>query len=94
MIFATRLQNIYMPEMIAANEVIVGVDTIKNRLCISSDPDVHAKFAQRFIDEGFDQLYFHSADPNKINSSKATGEMCFRSSGKGTVLGMQLLYKN
>lgn len=83
-----------MPEMIAANEVIVGVDTVKNRLCISSDPDVHAKSIQRSIDKGFDQLYFHSAGPNKINSSKATGEICFRSSEKRTIRGMQPLYKN
>jgi coenzyme F420-dependent glucose-6-phosphate dehydrogenase len=60
MIFATHLQNIYTPEMVAANGAVVGDDVVKNRLCISSDPEVHAKFAQRFIDAGFDRLYFHS----------------------------------
>ena len=65
MIFATHLQNIYTPEMVATNGAIVGNNVIKNRQCISSDPDVHAKFAQRFIDAGFNRLYFHSAGPDQ-----------------------------
>lgn len=73
MIFATHLQNIYTPEMVAMNGAIVGDDVIKNRLCISSDPDVHAKFAQRFIDAGFNRLYFHSAGPNQIEFIEGYG---------------------
>jgi coenzyme F420-dependent glucose-6-phosphate dehydrogenase len=65
MIFATHLQNIYTPEMVAVNGAIVGDDVIKNRLCISSNSEVHAKFAQRFIDAGFNRLYFHSAGPDQ-----------------------------
>ena len=34
-------------------------------LCISRDPEVHAKYAQRFIDLGFDRLCFHSAGPDQ-----------------------------
>lgn len=64
-IVATHLRNIYTPEMVAANRAVVGDDVIKNRQCISSNPKVHAKFAQRFIDAGFNRLYVHSAGPDQ-----------------------------
>jgi coenzyme F420-dependent glucose-6-phosphate dehydrogenase len=65
MIFATHLQNVYTPEMVAMNGAVVGNDIIKSRVCISTDPEVHTKFAQRFIDVGFDRIYFHNvgSDP-------------------------------
>ena len=65
--------NIYTPEMVATNGAVVGSDVIKNRQCISSDPEVHAKFAQRFIDEGFNRLYFHSAGPNQYEFIEGYG---------------------
>jgi coenzyme F420-dependent glucose-6-phosphate dehydrogenase len=65
MVFAMYLQNIYTPEMSAANGAIAGTDTIKSRVCISRDPEAHAKFAQRFIDLGFNRVYFHSAGPDQ-----------------------------
>ena len=67
MIFATHLQYIYTPEMMAANGAIAGDDVIKNRQCVSSDPELHAKFAQRIIDAGFNRLYFHSAGPDQYD---------------------------
>jgi coenzyme F420-dependent glucose-6-phosphate dehydrogenase len=73
MIFATHLQNIYTPEMVAANGAVVGDDVIKNRLCISSNPEVHTKFAQRFIDAGFNRLYFHSAEPDQYEFIEGYG---------------------
>ncbi len=33
--------------------------------CISSNADDHVKFAQQYIDLGFDRLFFHSALPNQ-----------------------------
>lgn len=65
MIHAMYLQNIYTPEMSAMNGSVVGTDTIKSSVCISADPDVHAKFAQKFIDAGFNRLSFHSAGPDQ-----------------------------
>jgi len=73
MIFATHLQNIYTPEMVAINGMVVGEDVIKNRQCISSDPEVHAKFVQRFIDMEFDRLYFHSAGPDQYEFIESYG---------------------
>jgi coenzyme F420-dependent glucose-6-phosphate dehydrogenase len=73
MIFATHLQNIHTSEMVAMNGAVVGDEVIKNRQCISSDPEVHAKFAQRFIDAGFNRLYFHSAGPDQYKFIEGYG---------------------
>lgn len=73
MIFATHLQNIYTPEMVAANGLVVGDEVIKNQRCISSNPEVHAKFAQRFIDAGFNRIYFHSAGPDQYEFIEGYG---------------------
>lgn len=74
MIFATHLQNIYTPETVAKNGEVVGDDVIKSRQCISSDPGVHARFAQRFIDEGFNRLYFHSVGPDQHKFIEGYGQ--------------------
>lgn len=73
MIFATHLQNIYTPEMVATNGAVVGDNVIKNRQCISSDPEMHARFAQQFIDAGFNRLYFHSAGPDQYEFIEGYG---------------------
>ena len=72
-IIATHLQNIYTPEMVAANGAVVGDDVIRNRQCISRNPEVHAKSAQRFIDAGFNRLYFHSAGPDQYEFIEGYG---------------------
>jgi coenzyme F420-dependent glucose-6-phosphate dehydrogenase len=59
--------------MVATNGAVVGDDVIKNRQCISSDPEVHAKFAQQFIDAGFNRLFFHSAGPDQYEFIKGYG---------------------
>jgi coenzyme F420-dependent glucose-6-phosphate dehydrogenase len=46
MIHATYLQNIYTPEMAAANGAVVGDDTVRNSMCISTNQEEHARFAQ------------------------------------------------
>jgi coenzyme F420-dependent glucose-6-phosphate dehydrogenase len=58
-------QKIYTPAMSAENGEAVGADTIKKASCISAHPGDHVRFAQKYIDMGFDQLIFHSADPNQ-----------------------------
>lgn len=40
---------------------------------LSSNPEVHAEFAQRFIDTGFNRLYFHSAGPDQYEFIEGYG---------------------
>jgi hypothetical protein len=68
----------------AVNGSIAGRDTIRSRQCISADPDAHAKFAQQFIDLGFDKVYFHSAGPDQYAFIDGYGRKCCRSSERGT----------
>jgi coenzyme F420-dependent glucose-6-phosphate dehydrogenase len=58
-------QNIYTPKMSEQNGAVVGADTVKQKACISPDPDEHVRFAQPYIDLGFDHLVFHSAGPDQ-----------------------------
>ena len=58
-------ERIYTPQMSEQNGKVVGSDTIKEAVCISTDPEEHVKLAQRYIDLGFDHLIFHSADPDQ-----------------------------
>ena len=58
-------QNIYTPKMSEQNGAVVGPDTIRQRACLSPDPDEHVRFAQQFIELGFDCLIFHSAEPDQ-----------------------------
>jgi coenzyme F420-dependent glucose-6-phosphate dehydrogenase len=52
---------------------VVGSDTIKQGVCISADPEDHIKFAQGYIDLGFDHLIFHSAGPDQAAFIEAYG---------------------
>jgi coenzyme F420-dependent glucose-6-phosphate dehydrogenase len=58
-------ERIYTPAMSEQNGSVVGTDTIRKAVCISADPEEHARFAQRYIDLGFDHLIFHSAGPDQ-----------------------------
>ena len=62
---AMYTQNIYTPELSAMNGAVVGNDTVRNGMCISTDPAEHARFAQKFIDAGYNRLYVHSAGPDQ-----------------------------
>lgn len=70
---AMYLQNIYTPEMSAANGAVVGDDTVRNGMCISTDPGEHARFAQRYIDAGFNRLYIHTAGPDQYEFIESYG---------------------
>ena len=59
-------QKIYTPSMSAENGESVGADTMKKQMCISADPEVHARFIQQYIDLGFDNLIIHSAGPDQM----------------------------
>jgi coenzyme F420-dependent glucose-6-phosphate dehydrogenase len=58
-------QKIYTPAMSEENGKVVGSDTIRHSVCLSSDPDDHVKLAKRYIDLGFNHLFFHSAGPDQ-----------------------------
>jgi len=66
-------QRIYTPKMAEENGKVVGSDTIGKAVCISSDPADRVKFAQKYIDLGFDRLYFHSAGPDQRKFIEAYG---------------------
>jgi coenzyme F420-dependent glucose-6-phosphate dehydrogenase len=58
-------QKIYTPAMSEENGKVVGSDTVRQSTCISADPAEHIKFAQRYIDLGFNHLFFHCAGPDQ-----------------------------
>ena len=55
------------------NGKIIGADIVKKAVCISADPEEHIKFAQNYIDMGFDHLVFHSAGPDQQAFIEAYG---------------------
>jgi len=71
---AMYLQNIYTPEMSAINGSVVGDDTVRNGMCISTDPEEHVKFAERYIDMGFNRLYIHSPGPDQYGFIQGYGK--------------------
>ncbi|HKY08668.1 MAG TPA: TIGR03557 family F420-dependent LLM class oxidoreductase [Candidatus Binatia bacterium] len=58
-------QRIHTPEMSEQNGAVIGSDTVRQAVCISTDPEDHIKLAQKYIDLGFDQLIFHAAGPDQ-----------------------------
>jgi len=58
-------ERVYTPKMSEDNGKAVGSDTIREAVCISANPDDHVQFVQRYIDSGFDHLFFHSASPDQ-----------------------------
>ncbi len=71
-------QNIYTPAMSQENGEVVGPDTIKKTGCFSSNPEDHVKFAQQYIDLGFDTLIFHSPGPDQKAFMRAMPGMCYQ----------------
>lgn len=58
-------QNIYTPKMSQENGELVGPDTVKKAGCFSSNAEDHIKFAQQYVDLGFDCLVFHVSGDQK-----------------------------
>ncbi len=58
-------ERIYTPALSAKNGAVVGPDTIKQKMVISTNPDDHVAFAQQYLDLGFTDLYFHTAGPDQ-----------------------------
>jgi coenzyme F420-dependent glucose-6-phosphate dehydrogenase len=58
-------QRIYTPAMSEENGKVVGSDTVRQSTCISADAADHIQFAKRYIDLGFNHLFFHCAGPDQ-----------------------------
>jgi coenzyme F420-dependent glucose-6-phosphate dehydrogenase len=58
-------ERIYTPALSEQNGKVVGADTIRETVCISSDPEAHIKIARNYMKLGFDHLIFHSAGPDQ-----------------------------
>lgn len=58
-------QKIYTPKDSAKNGKVVGSETLRQAMCISADPQKQVAYAQRYLDLGFSELYFHSAGPDQ-----------------------------
>jgi coenzyme F420-dependent glucose-6-phosphate dehydrogenase len=58
-------ERIYTPQMSEQNGKVVGPDAVRQAVCISADPEEHIRLAEKYIDLGFDHLFFHSAGPDQ-----------------------------
>ena len=85
MIFATYLQNIYTPEMVAMNGAIMGDDVIKNRHVLPVIPTCMRSSHNGSSMRALIGFTFILQARTRSSSLRATGWMCFRSSGKGTI---------
>ncbi len=65
MIPALYTQRIYTPKISAENGKAVGAEAIRRAGCSSSNPDDHIQFSRRYLDMGFDHLYYHYAGPDQ-----------------------------
>lgn len=67
-------QKIYTPQMSAMNGEAVGSDTIEQKMCISSDPNVHIDYLKQYQELGFTHIYVHYAGPDQIQFIKDYGK--------------------
>jgi coenzyme F420-dependent glucose-6-phosphate dehydrogenase len=58
-------QKIYSPAKSQENGEIIGADTVMKTGCFSGNAADHIKFAQQYIDLGFDHLIFHAPGPDQ-----------------------------
>jgi coenzyme F420-dependent glucose-6-phosphate dehydrogenase len=58
-------QKIYSPAMSQENGEVIGADTVMKTGCFSDNAADHIKFAQQYIDLGFDHLIFHAPGPDQ-----------------------------
>jgi len=58
-------QKVYTPALSEKNGKVVGSDVIKQKMCLSANPNDHVKYIQQHIDLGFDTFFFHCAGPDQ-----------------------------
>lgn len=57
--------DIRSPHDFAQMATLVRPEDFEGRLVISSDPDVHRAYIQKFVDLGFDRVYLHNVGRNQ-----------------------------
>jgi coenzyme F420-dependent glucose-6-phosphate dehydrogenase len=57
--------DIRSPHDFASMAALVRPEDFEGRLLISSDPDAHRAYIQRFVDLGFDRVYLHNVGRNQ-----------------------------
>ncbi|HVN10785.1 MAG TPA: TIGR03557 family F420-dependent LLM class oxidoreductase [Kineosporiaceae bacterium] len=57
--------DIRSPHDFAQMAQLVRPEDFRGRLLITSDPDAHREYIQRFADLGFDRVYLHNVGPNQ-----------------------------
>ena len=57
--------DIRSPHDFAAMAALVRPEDFEGRMIMSSDPDVHRAYIQRFVDLGFDRVYLHNVGRNQ-----------------------------
>jgi G6PDH family F420-dependent oxidoreductase len=58
-------QDIRNPEDFAAMAKAVTLDSFKNRMLISADPEEHVAALQNYVDMGFDEIFVHNVGRNQ-----------------------------
>lgn len=67
-------QKIYTSKMSQENGAVVGPDTIRQKACISNDPNEQIENARQYLDLGFNHLIFHSAGPDQAQFISRFGQ--------------------
>jgi len=57
--------DIRSPHDYASMAALVRPEDFEGRLLITSDPDAHRAYIQRFVDLGFDRVYLHNVGRNQ-----------------------------
>ena len=68
------LQKIYTPKMSEANGEIVTAEAIKQRMCLSEDPEDHILYIKQYEQLGFTNVYMHNPGPDQGSFIKAYGK--------------------
>ncbi len=58
-------EKIYTPKMSQENGEVIGADVILKTSCFSPKIEEHIRFAQQYVDLGFDCLIFHCPGPDQ-----------------------------
>jgi coenzyme F420-dependent glucose-6-phosphate dehydrogenase len=75
---------IYTPEMSQQNGEVVGYDILKQKACITSDPEEQARYVKQYVDLGFTHVYIHYAGPDELGFIRSYAEDVFPLIGKNT----------
>lgn len=99
MVPAMFTQRLHTPKLSEDNGKVVGAEAIEKSTCISDDPKDHVDNARKYMDMGFDVLFFHSAGPDQGAFIEAYGEEVLprlrgkRKGGKGKKVRVRVARK-